>query len=164
MWRVPSCSTASHCQPSNSMPPTRRLQVSTPCALCVDLASLFVFIRLVALVGTNIQEVVQQFTSSMSTDLRAQWFQGAFAITRFSWSTVLKQWSTFLTKIPPLNGRDHIDGPIPLPDYKRAVVADLSSQIITSEELWQILWAWMPEWMTCETPECVFRASRDGYK
>lgn len=146
------------------MPPTRRLQVSTPCALCVDLASLLVFIRLVALVGTNIQEAVQQFTSSMSTDLRAQWFQGAFAITRFSWSTVLKQWSTVLTKIPPLNGRDLIDGPIPLPDYKRAVVADLSSQIITSEELWQILWAWMPEWMTCETPECVFRASRDGYK
>ena len=130
----------------------------------VDIAPPNVSIHLAALVGTNIRESVQQFTSSMSTELRAQWFQGAFAITRLPWSTVLKQWSTLLTKIPPLNGRDHPDAPLPLLDYKRAVVADLSSEIVTSEELWQELWAWMPEWMTCETPECVFRASHDGYK
>ena len=117
-----------------------------------------------ALVGTDITEAVQQFTSTMSTELKMQWFQDAFAIRHLPWNTVLKQWSTILDKIPPQNGQDHVDMPLPMPDYKRSVVADPTSEIIPSSELWQVLWAWMPEWMTCETPECVFRASRDGYK
>ena len=58
-----------------------------------------------------------------------------------------------------------VDSSLPsLPSYTRHVNPDLSSDIFPNEEAWQAVWAWLPEWVTCESPECVFRASQDGYK
>ena len=57
-----------------------------------------------------------------------------------------------------------IDGPLPLPVYTRHVNPDLSSDTFPDKEAWQAVWVWLPEWVTCESPECLFRASRDGYK
>ncbi len=111
----------------------------------------------------DIAEAVQEFTSSVSDKLKGDWFRGAFAIPRLPWATVAKQWSSYLSHLPP--SVDMVDAPIPLiPVYKRSVQPDPSSEIITTEELWQELWEWLPDWVTSEQPECVFRASRDGYK
>ena len=57
---------------------------------------------------------------------------------------------------------DSIDGP----DVEReqVVIPDPSSELIQSPELWFTVWSWLPEWVICKEPQCVFRASRDGYK
>ena len=111
----------------------------------------------------EIAESVQAFTSGLSDDLKTKWFVGAFAIPKLPWSSIVKQRSSYLACIPP--AMDLVDAPLPLlPLYKRLVEPDLSSEIITSEKLWQVLWNWLPEWVTTEQPECVFKASRDGYK
>lgn len=57
-----------------------------------------------------------------------------------------------------------VDAGFSLPVYIRDVNPDVTSEIIPNEEAWHVLWAWLPEWVTCESPECLFRASRDGYK
>ncbi len=82
---------------------------------------------------------------------------------RLPWSNIVKQWSSYLAQVPP--SVDLVDSPLLLlPVYKRSVQPDLSSEILTSQEMWQVLWEWLPDWITSEQPECVFRASRDGYK
>lgn len=124
--------------------------------------SLHVFLP-TALLGVDITEAVQEFTSALSDQLKGDWFRGAFALPRLSWGTIAKQRNGYLACIPP--SVDQVDAPLPLlPVYKRSVQPDPSSEIITSEELWQVLWEWLPDWVTSEQPVCVFRASRDGYK
>ena len=58
---------------------------------------------------------------------------------------------------------DLVDAPL-LPVYKRSVEPDVSSEILSTVDHWQVVWEWLPDWVTAEHTECVFRASRDGYK
>ena len=94
---------------------------------------------------------------------KTQWFHDAFSIQLTSWSKLLSTWTSQLSSVKYSGGSDHHDGPLPLPTYHRKIVSDKSSEILT-DETWPLVWSWLPEWITCERPECVFRSSRDGYK
>ena len=49
-------------------------------------------------------------------------------------------------------------------EQEQVVIPDPSSELMHSPELWFTVWSWLPEWVVCQEPQCVFRASRDGYK
>ena len=129
-----------------------------------DLSSALLFLP-PALVGVDLQLVVQNLLCGLSDRHKAQWFQSAFSISRLPWHSVAKLWWTNMTRVSHVEADgDSPDGPLPVRAYTRSVVADLSSEIIPSEEFWRMLWAWLPDWVISEQPECLFRASKDGYK
>ena len=111
--------------------------------------------------GSQLETCVQDLLSSLSLKQRTQWFHDAFSISRLPWTPMLTHWVR-------AQGETLTDGPTdsfsPPPLYSRHVIPDLSSQILTSSDLWSTVWAWLPDWVTSEEPTCVFRASRDGYK
>lgn len=106
------------------------------------------------------------FLLGLSSELRSSWFAAAFAVPRLPWALLLRSWSQ-----RPQPSGDHADASGHASQqqrffspYKRSIVPDPTSEIVTSDDCWRVMWAWLPEWVTCETPLCVFRASRDGYK
>lgn len=111
--------------------------------------------------GSDIEMCVQELLSQLSITQKAQWFNNAFTIQRLPWTPILTRWVRS-------QGENTIDAPddsfSPPPIYSRHVTPDLSSEILTSVALWNQVWSWLPDWVTGENPECVFRASRDGYK
>lgn len=112
--------------------------------------------------GQDIAEEVQHFLKGLSQQMRAQWFHSAFtSFRRLPWNTILRQWQHFLSLLP--SSQDQPDAPLPLLAYQRTVTPDPSSEILSGDQ-WLVMWAWLPEWVTCEEPECLFRASQDGYK
>jgi hypothetical protein len=114
--------------------------------------------------SSPIEVSLQEFTVAMTPHQRCDWFKTAFSLPRLPWASVLRQWGGYLAKIPADFTGEEVDSGFPsLPSYTRHVNPDLSSDIFPNEEAWQAVWAWLPEWVTCESPECIFRASQDGY-
>lgn len=111
--------------------------------------------------GSEVETCVQELLSQLSLAQRAQWFHDAFTVPRLPWTPILTRWVRS-------QGETTTDGPedslSPPPIYSRHVTPDLSSEILTSGDLWTQVWAWLPDWVTGENPVCLFRASRDGYK
>lgn len=121
----------------------------------------------------DIATCVQEFLCTASSQQKARWFRDAFAIPRLSWKHILKEWQTHLPN--SRHARDEIDGgidqdsadSIEMSEEEKGqylVIPDPSSEILQSSEVWYTLWKWLPEWVICREPECLFRASRDGYK
>ena len=108
-----------------------------------------------------------RFLAGLSSGVRASWFEAAFAVPHLPWRLLMRSWAQGqdLSR-PGQDGTDGSSGPTPLrlPFYQRSIVPDPTSEIVASDEHWRQMWAWLPEWVTCENPFCVFRASRDGYK
>lgn len=98
---------------------------------------------------------------TLSPEDKTRWFHDAFAIPLASWSKLLSMWNARLIATRRLSSSEP-DGPL-LPSYQRKVVGDSESEVLTAET-WPVVWSWLPEWITCERPQCLFRSSRDGYK
>jgi hypothetical protein len=104
---------------------------------------------------------------SLTSQQKARWFREAFAIPRLSWAYILKEWHSHLPKhghVDVIDGIDQDSDSVEGLDEHVAVIPDPSSELIQSVEQWHTLWSWLPEWVFCKEPQCVFRASRDGYK
>lgn len=92
---------------------------------------------------------------TLSEEEKSVWFRDAFAVSLPSWSKLVITWSSQLPTVSEHDG--------PLPVYQRKVLADTKSEVLTEQD-WPLIWSWLPEWVTTENPQCVFRSSRDGYK
>lgn len=109
---------------------------------------------------TPLHSHVSVLLCTLSPEEKTRWFHDAFNIQLSSWSKLLSTWSTQLTSVQHGSSPQH-DGPLQI--YHRKVVADKTSETL-AEEAWPVVWSWLPEWITCEIPQCMFRSSRDGYK
>lgn len=111
---------------------------------------------------------VQEVLCSLSPQQKARWFREAFAIPRLSWALILKEWQSSLPNSIPVNETDGPDqdssDSFEGGDRQVAFIPDPSSELIQSVDQWCTLWSWLPEWVMCREPKCIFRASRDGYK
>lgn len=113
---------------------------------------------------------MQKLLCSVSQQQKARWFRDAFAIPRLSWRAILKDWQSCLPNSNQVDetetdGNDSADSEgVDSARDEKLVIPDPSSELIQCPELWFILWSWLPEWAICREPECLFRASRDGYK
>ncbi len=111
--------------------------------------------------GSDVETCVQELLCQLSVAQKAQWFNYALTIQRLPWTPILTHWVRS-------QGLSTTDGPddslSPPPIYSRHVTPDLSSEILTTSEIWTQVWEWLPDWVTGESPVCMFRASRDGYK
>lgn len=120
-----------------------------------------VMIILSSTAGSDVETCVQELLCQLSIAQKAQWFHDAMTIQRLPWTPILTRWVRS-------QGLTTTDGPddslSPPPIYRRHVTPDLSSEILTTSELWTQVWEWLPDWVTSENPVCMFRASRDGYK
>ena len=116
---------------------------------------------------------VQDLLCSLTGQQKARWFRDAFSIPRLSWKHILKIWLSHLSQ-PYVRNKspgcevdedsgESIDG-VDAEPGQESVIPDPSSELIQSSELWFTVWDWLPEWVICKEPQCVFRASRDGYK
>ena len=115
---------------------------------------------------TCISGAVQEVLCSLSSQQKARWFRDAFAIPRLSWSLILREWRSHLPDSnfvsDEIDGTDHSSDSVE--GMEIMVIPDPSSELVQSPELWLTLWRWLPDWVMCKEPECIFRASRDGYK
>lgn len=114
---------------------------------------------------------VSMLLCTLSPEEKTQWFHDAFNIQLASWSKLL---STYLSAVKQSSFAEH-DGASQSYDgtrqtssaarvtYQRKIVADKDSEVLNDED-WSLVWGWLPDWITTESPECVFRSSRDGYK
>ncbi len=109
--------------------------------------------------------------SSLTSQQKARWFRDAFSIPRFSWKLIRRVWFSHLpqshaSSYYPANevDGDSIESIDEADAEQVSVIPDPSSELIQSPELWFTVWKWLPEWVLCQEPQCVFRASRDGYK
>ena len=114
---------------------------------------------------------VSMLLCTLSPEEKTQWFHDAFSIQLASWSKLL---SSYLSAVKR-NSFTEQDGASQSYDgvrqssdvargtYQRKITADKESEVL-SEENWPVVWGWLPDWITTESPECVFRSSRDGYK
>lgn len=107
---------------------------------------------------TPLHTHVSVLLCTLTPDEKTQWFHDAFAIKLGSRSKLLASWKSHLTAVERSNSTDG-----PRLTYQRKVIADQESETLAIDS-WPIVWSWLPEWITCENPECVFRSSRDGYK
>lgn len=118
--------------------------------------------------GSNLETSVQEMLSALTMEQKTQWFHDAYAVPHLPWSTLLKVWSTSLTTAASQNAKALLDSkhhPPPVSSAAgRHVTSDPSSEVLNSDEQWKIVWSWLPDWVLCESPQCTFRASRDGYK
>ena len=121
--------------------------------------------------GSSVVTAVQDLLCSVSSQQKARWFRDAFAIPRLSWISILSKWQSLLpaaSSICEVDGADHESlGSLEEVDGSREhclVIPDPSSELIHCPDHWYTLWSWFPEWVICEEPQCIFRASRDGYK
>lgn len=116
----------------------------------------------------DLSSCVQEVICSASPQQKARWFHDAFRIPRLSWVHILKEWQSHLPNTVPVEDVDSMDSGDSMDTVEEKgqvlVIPDPSSETITSSELWHIIWRWFPEWVLCKEPQCVFRASRDGYK
>ncbi len=103
---------------------------------------------------------------SLSSKQKARWFREAFSIPHLSWLYILKEWHSHLPAAAPneVDGADQDSIESLRESDDNLVVPDPSSELIQSPETWFKIWSWLPDWVTCTEPQCVFRASRDGYK
>ena len=113
---------------------------------------------------------VQDLLCSVTPQQKARWFRDAFSIPRLSWKTILKAWLSHLPQ-SSYSVTDEADGDsvestdgMNSEQEQVSVIPDPSSELIQSPELWFTMWHWLPDWVICKEPLCVFRASRDGYK
>lgn len=112
---------------------------------------------------------------TLSPEEKAQWFHDAFSIQLASWSKLLSSWNGYLT-VASQGGTSSHDGASQSIDgvrkqstvetkqnYQRKIIVDTDSEVL-NDESWSLVWGWLPDWITTERPECLFRSSRDGYK
>lgn len=124
--------------------------LSIPCALFIEFESTTV--------------AVQEVLCSMSSQQKARWFREAFAIPHLSWAYILKEWKSHSSPVDEIDGNGQDSDSLEGIDEQVTFIPDPSSELIQLVEQWCTLWSWLPEWVICKEPECVFRASRDGYK
>ena len=112
---------------------------------------------------------VQEVLCTASSQQKARWFHDAVAIPRLSWRHILKVWqahtpnSLSTAETDSVDSGDSVD--IGGEEVDQVlVIPDPSSEIIQTPEQWETIWQWFPEWVICKEPQCIFRASRDGYK
>ena len=110
---------------------------------------------------TPLHTRVSVLLCTLSPAEKTSWFREAFSIQLSSWTKFLSTWNGRLVAVKRCSSSEP-DG-LPLPTYNRKVVADKSSEILDADT-WSVVWSWLPEWITSETPGCLFRSSRDGYK
>lgn len=115
-------------------------------------------------IETCISGTVQEVLCSLSSQQKARWFHDAFAIPRLSWRLILREWQSHLPDSNFGDEIDHSSDSVEGMDGVRTVIPDPSSELVQSPELWFTLWSWLPDWVMCKEPKCIFRASRDGYK
>lgn len=116
-----------------------------------------------------IRTAVPHLLSSMTAQQKKRWFHDALAIPHLSWSSILKKWhshtTTFDSSVSEIDGASYDSSDSASGQEESVqVIPDPSSEVIKSSEIWFTLWTWLPEWVTCREPLCLFRASRDGYK
>jgi len=118
----------------------------------------------------SVSTCVQELLCTVSPQQKARWFRDAFGISRLSWMFIRNKWLSYKPNgLSSTIDVDCIDGELPDSDDEELkdqiqLIPDPSSELIQSPELWYILWKWLPEWVICTEPECLFRASQDGYK
>lgn len=98
-----------------------------------------------------------QFIKELSVTQKIEWFRAAFA-KKLPKNTLLKRWGLELNNMEPSKDDPQMEVYVP------KVIPDTTSEILTTDVMWQSLWEWLPLWVTSEHPQCLFRASRDGYK
>lgn len=123
---------------------------------------------------TPLHSHVSVLLCTLSPEEKTQWFHDAFNIQLASWSKLLSSWNVYLTAVKRSSFAEH-DGVSQSHDgltqsydqargtYQRKITADKDSEVL-NEDSWPLVWGWLPDWITTENPECVFRSSRDGYK
>lgn len=111
--------------------------------------------------NTPLHSHISVLLCTLSPEEKTHWFRDAFSIQLSSWSKLVATWSGNLASVKSSCVTEQ-DGPVQ-PIYQRRVIVDKKSETLT-EDTWPVVWSWLPEWITSESPECVFRSSRDGYK
>ena len=119
--------------------------------------------------GSDLVTSVQEMLAALTMEQKTRWFHDAYTIPHLPWSAVLKVWSTSLTTAATQSAKALLDSKHDHPPDSnstsgRQVTPDHSSEVISDSKLWSVIWSWLPDWVLCESPPCVFRASRDGYK
>ena len=104
------------------------------------------------------RETMLQFIKAMSISQKIEWFRTAF-VKKLPKNTLLKRWGLELNNMEPSR-----DDPGQMEVYVPKVIPDATSEILVSETMWNGVWEWLPLWVTSEHPQCLFKASRDGYK
>lgn len=110
---------------------------------------------------TPLHSHVSVLLCTLSPEEKTKWFHDAFNVQLSSWSKLVATWRGNLASLKRSVVTEP-DGPAQ-PSYQRKVIADEKSETL-SKDTWPVVWSWLPEWITSECPECVFRSSRDGYK
>lgn len=114
---------------------------------------------------------VSMLLCTLSPEEKSLWFRDAFNIQLASWSKLL---STYLSAMKRNSFTEQDGASLSYEGrrqsseagrgtYQRKVIADKESEVLRDES-WPLVWGWLPDWITTESPVCVFRSSRDGYK
>ena len=123
---------------------------------------------------TPLHSHVSVLLCTLSPAEKTQWFHDAFNVQLGSWSKLLTSWNGYLSAVRRSSFTDH-DGAgqshdgtrqphaVRQQSYQRKIITDKDSEVLDNES-WPLVWGWLPDWITTESPECVFRSSRDGYK
>ena len=98
-----------------------------------------------------------KFIKEMPVVQKSEWFRAAFS-KKLPKNTLLKRWGLELNNMEQSRDDPQVEA------YVQKVTPDTTSEILSTDAMWNTLWEWLPLWVTSEHPECLFRASRDGYK
>ena len=114
----------------------------------------------------TINQILVHYLSTLTLEQRGQWLHEALTIPRLSWKSIFKLWlqncaiaqqnSTPPVTLPPTGIREGSN-------KKKNYLLDPASEILSST-LSEILVDWLPEWAIGDQLECIFRASKHGYK
>ncbi|KAL5491003.1 hypothetical protein EMCRGX_G016216 [Ephydatia muelleri] len=97
-----------------------------------------------------------KFIKEMPVVQKSEWFRAAFS-KKLPKNTLLKRWGLELNNMEQSRDDPQVEA------YVQKVTPDTTSEILSTDAMWNTLWEWLPLWVTSEHPECLFRASRDGY-
>ena len=118
----------------------------------------------------TLDQVVLDFVSTFTLKERTQWISNALNISRMSWSNIFKSWLANYAAVQNKSGTNFsavtnsaaADGKSEV-NKRKVYFIDPSSEILTKESS-DVLTSWFPEWALGNYLECIFRASKHGYK
>ncbi len=133
------------------------------------------FYLYVSLDGVSLVTAVQEVLCNLSASQKSRWVQDAFHISHVSWLHILRKWQAHVVACGGTSqqaGADTVDGPVVESDSSQdgevgvdhTLSDHASSELLPSPEDWEVLWKWLPEWVTSREPHCLFNASIHGYK
>lgn len=120
--------------------------------------------------GIELNQIVLNFVSNFSPSERAQWINNALKIPHLSWNNIFKSWLTNISLVEKKHNSSTVkdvtaNGGTTNSEVKKkkTFFVDPSSEILT-KELSDTLVSWFPDWAIGDYLECIFRASKHGYK